>query len=168
MNEAHPGIARGLLLAWLGTAFAVVVTDRLTKDAIEAAFQAGESRPVTSFFNLVLAYNRGAAFSFLAEGTGWQRYAFMAIAIVAAVFILWLLVRHAQERLFSSALALILGGALGNLWDRATLGHVVDFLDFHAAGVHFPAFNVADSAITVGAALLILEGLLAPRRTPSQ
>jgi signal peptidase II len=168
MNEAHPGIARGLLLAWLGTAFAVVVADRLTKDAIEAAFQAGESRPVTSFFNLVLAYNRGAAFSFLAEGTGWQRYAFMAIAIVAAVFILWLLVRHAQERLFSSALALILGGALGNLWDRAALGHVVDFLDFHAAGVHFPAFNVADSAITVGAALLILEGLLAPRRTPSQ
>ena len=156
---------RALLLAlWLGIALVVGVSDRISKEAIELALQPGESRPVTSFFNLVLAYNRGAAFSFLADASGWQRYAFMGIALVAAGLILWLLLRHASERLFSLGLSLILGGALGNLWDRATLGHVVDFLDFHAAGLHFPAFNVADSAITVGAALLILEGLLAPRR----
>jgi signal peptidase II len=155
---------------WIGIALVVAVLDQAVKTVVENALQPGESRPVTGFFNLVLAYNRGAAFSFLSDASGWQRYAFIAIALVAVVMILWLLARHGSETLFSASLALILGGAVGNLWDRAVLGHVVDFLDFHAAGWHWPAFNVADSAITVGAALLIWDGLRNQRRgqaTPS-
>jgi len=116
-------------------------------------------REIAPFFNLVLAHNRGAAFSFLADAGGWQRVLFIGIAVAATAAILFLLAGHSSERLFSAGLALILGGALGNLWDRVALGHVVDFLDFHAFGWHFWAFNLADSTITVGAALLILDGL---------
>jgi signal peptidase II len=152
------------LVPWLGIAALVALADQSTKKLIESALQPGESRAFGSFFNLVLAYNRGAAFSFLADASGWQRPAFVVVALAAIVLILWLLTRHAGNRLFCLALALILGGALGNLWDRATLGHVVDFLDFHAAGYHWPAFNVADSAITVGAALLIFDGFRTQRR----
>jgi signal peptidase II len=152
------------LAPWLGVAAAVALADQSVKRLIESALQPGESRAFGSFFNLVLAYNRGAAFSLLANASGWQRPAFIAVAVAAIVLILWLLARHASDRLFCLGLALILGGALGNLWDRATLGHVVDFLDFHAAGYHWPAFNVADSAITVGAALLIYDGFRAQRR----
>jgi len=146
---------------WLAIAALVVVADQLSKSAISASLRLGEVREVTGFFNLVLAHNRGAAFSFLSDAGGWQRLLFIAIAVAATAFIVVMLARHSSERLFSVGLALILGGALGNLWDRIALGHVVDFLDFHAFGWHFWAFNLADSAITVGAGLLILDSLRA-------
>ena len=149
---------------WICAAAAVALADQASKWLIQSVLQPGESRPFTGFFNLVLAYNRGAAFSLFASASGWQRPAFIIIAIAAIALILWLLARHSSDRLFCLALALILGGALGNVWDRAILGHVVDFLDFHAGGYHWPAFNVADSAITVGAALLIYDGFRAQRR----
>jgi signal peptidase II len=145
---------------WLAVAAAIVVLDQVTKGAISASFRPGEVREVTSFFNLVLVYNRGAAFSFLSDAGGWQRVMFVGIAALAVAMIAVLLARHPGERLFCSGLALILGGALGNVWDRVALGQVVDFLDFHAFGWHFWAFNVADSAISVGAALTILDGLI--------
>jgi signal peptidase II len=148
---------------WLAFAAVVALADQAGKSAIGAQLRLGEVREVTGFFNLVLAYNRGAAFSFLSDAGGWQRGLFIAIAAAATALIVVLLARHAGERLFCAGLALILGGALGNLWDRVALGHVVDFLDFHAFGWHFWAFNLADSAITVGAGLLILDGLLAAR-----
>ena len=143
---------------WLGLAALVAVLDQATKTVLAAAFRAGEIREVTGFFNLVLVYNRGAAFSFLSDAAGWQRGFFIGIAAVAAVVIVVLLARHHGERLFCAGLALILGGALGNVCDRVVLGHVVDFLDFHVFGWHWPAFNLADSAITVGAVLLIGDG----------
>ena len=148
---------------WLLLAAALALADQASKAAISAHLRVGEVREITGFFNLVLAHNRGAAFSFLSDAGGWQRALFIAIAVAATAVIVVMLARHSSERLFSSGLALILGGALGNLWDRIVLGHVVDFLDFHAFGWHFWAFNLADSAITVGAALLILDGLLAAR-----
>ena len=142
---------------WYLLALAVIVADYLSKAAVLAAFAPGESRAVTPFFNLVLVFNKGAAFSFLAGAGGWQTLLFAAIALVAAVVLSVLIYRNPGKRLFSGGLALILGGALGNLHDRLVYGHVVDFLDLHAAGWHWPAFNVADSAITVGAAILIVE-----------
>ncbi len=154
---------RGALAPWLAIAAGVVLADQGVKALIVAALQPGESRAFTGFFNLVLAYNRGAAFSLLADASGWQRPVFMAVALAAVALIVWLLRRPSSNRLFSLGLSLILGGALGNLWDRARLGYVIDFLDFHALGYHWPAFNVADSAITVGAALLILDGFRAQR-----
>jgi signal peptidase II len=144
---------------WLLVAALLAVADQASKSAISANLRLGEVREITGFFNLVLAHNRGAAFSFLSEAGGWQRALFIGIAVLATAVIVVMLVRHSSERLFSAGLALILGGALGNLWDRIALGHVVDFLDFHALGWHFWAFNLADSAISVGAALLILDGL---------
>jgi signal peptidase II len=144
---------------WLGIAAIIVLLDQITKVAITKVFTYGESLPVTSFFNLVLAYNKGAAFSFLASESGWQRYLFTAIASFAVIFILYLLKKHAGQRLFCWALALILGGAIGNLIDRVLYGHVIDFLDFHVAGWHWPAFNVADMAIVGGAGLFILDEL---------
>ena len=120
----------------------------------------GESRVVAPFFNLVLVFNKGAAFSFLAGASGWQTPVFAAIAAVAAIVVSVLILRNTDKKIFCCGLALILGGALGNLCDRLLYGQVVDFLDFHAAGWHWPAFNVADSAITVGAGILILEGFL--------
>jgi signal peptidase II len=146
--------------AWFALAAAIVAADRVTKLIVLEAFATGESRAVTGFFNLVLVFNKGAAFSFLAGAPGWQTPLFAAIALAAAAFISFLLVRHPGRRLFCIGLALILGGALGNLWDRLEWGQVVDFLDFYAAGWHWPAFNVADSAITVGAGLLIAESFL--------
>ena len=146
---------------WLAIAALVVIADQASKGAISASLRLGEIREVTGFFNLVLAHNRGAAFSFLSDAGGWQRLLFIGIAVAATAFIVVMLARHSSERLFSAGLALILGGALGNLWDRIVLGHVVDFLDFHALGWHFWAFNLADSAITVGAGLLILDSLRA-------
>ena len=141
---------------WLGVSLAVIVADQATKAAIHAALGPGEQIVVTGFFSLVLAYNTGAAFSFLAGADGWQRWLFAVIAVVASVVIVWLL-RRGGSKAFCLGLALILGGALGNLWDRLALGKVVDFLLFHYAGWAYPAFNVADSAITVGAGLLILD-----------
>jgi len=141
---------------WLWLAAAVVVLDFATKQAVLAYFRPGEERPLLPFFSLVLAFNPGAAFSFLAGHSGWQRWLFAGIAVAASVVIVWLL-RRGGNAWYCAGLALILGGALGNLWDRLTLGQVVDFLLFHWRGWHYPAFNVADSAITVGAGLLIAD-----------
>lgn len=146
-----------MLKRWLGLAALVIVLDQLSKAAINIHFVFGESMAVTSFFNLVLAHNTGAAFSFLSDAGGMQRWLFSLIAVVASVWIVWLLRRHQTQKLFSLALAFILGGALGNLIDRIAYGYVVDFLDFHWGGYHFAAFNLADSAITCGAALLIWD-----------
>jgi signal peptidase II len=142
---------------WLGVSLAVIIADFLTKAAMLATFRPGEQLPVTAFFSLVLTFNTGAAFSFLAAGAGWQRWLFAAIAVAASAVIVWLL-RRGGAALLCLGLALILGGAIGNLWDRLTIGKVVDFLLFHYAGWAYPAFNVADSAITVGAGLVILDG----------
>ena len=147
------------MLRWLLIAGVVVVLDQITK-YVAIAELAGQA-PVegTSFFNLLLVYNRGAAFSFLAGMGGWQRYVFTVLALVASVWIIYLLRRYPQQSLFCLALSLVLGGAIGNVIDRMTIGAVVDFLDFHAYGWHWPAFNVADSAITGCAVLLIWDGL---------
>ena len=162
--ERHP--ARWLL--WLLPALAVVVLDQFTKQWVSALLQPSQTLEVTSFFKLVLWFNTGAAFSFLADADGWQRLVFVAIAVVAAVVIVRLLYRHPEQGLFCAGLSLILGGALGNLWDRIAHGHVVDFLLFHAGGWYFPAFNVADSAITVGAALIIIDGFMPKSREASR
>lgn len=144
---------------WLGIAAIIIMLDQITKITITKLFTLGESLPVTSFFNLVLAYNKGAAFSFLATESGWQRYFFTVMGIAAALFIIYLLKRHAGQRLFCWALALILGGALGNVIDRLLHGHVIDFLDFYMRNWHWPAFNVADMAICIGAGLFVLDEL---------
>jgi signal peptidase II len=154
-----------LMLPWLIVAAAVIAADQATKAAIQASLAVGQRVFVLPFFDLVLAFNTGAAFSFLADASGWQRGFFIAVALGATVLILYLLHRHTADRLFCAGLALILGGAIGNLWDRIVLGHVVDFLLFHAYGWHFPAFNVADSCITIGAGLLILDGFRSSKRT---
>lgn len=151
--------SRPRLAPWLAIAGVVVLLDQLTKILISQSFSYGESYPVTSFFNLVLVYNKGAAFSFLASQGGWQRYFFTAVSIIASIVIVYLLKKHGDKTLFSWALALILGGAVGNLIDRLLYGHVIDFLDFHAAGWHWPAFNIADCAIFIGAALFIIDEL---------
>jgi signal peptidase II len=152
------------LMAWLGWALLLLIADQFTKVLILGYYQLGDSTPVTSFFNIVRVHNSGAAFSFLASAGGWQRWFFTAIGIGAALLIVWMLKNHASQKLFAFALASILGGAVGNVIDRVLYGYVVDFLDFHWRGWHFPAFNVADSAITVGAACLILDELLRVRR----
>lgn len=149
----------GGLAPWLGIAVIVVLFDQVSKITVNRIFSYGDSHPITSFFNLVLAYNKGAAFSFLASGSGWQRYFFTLLGIAAALFIVYLLKRNAGQRLFCWALALILGGAVGNVIDRIVYGHVIDFLDFHVRGWHWPAFNIADSAICIGAVLFILDEL---------
>ncbi len=141
---------------WLALAAAVLVADRLTKVLVVASFVRGEELPITGFMSLVLAYNSGAAFSFLAGEPGWQRWFFTGIAVVASAFLIYML-RRGGSRPLRAGLALILGGALGNLWDRIAIGKVVDFLLLHYGAWSWPAFNVADSAITVGAALLILD-----------
>ena len=145
---------------WFGLAGLIVILDRLTKTIVLDMFAPGESRVVAGFFNLVLVFNKGAAFSFLAAAQGWQTPLFAAIAVLASCVIGFLIVRNTEKKLFSFGLALILGGALGNLYDRLVYGQVVDFLDFHAAGWHWPAFNIADAAITVGAAILIAESFM--------
>jgi len=152
------------MLQWLGLATIILMADQFTKVMILGFYQLGDSTYVTSFFNVVRAHNSGAAFSFLAGASGWQRWFFTVIGVLAAALILWLLKSHAGQKLFAFAMACILGGAIGNVIDRVRFGYVVDFLDFHWHGWHFPAFNVADSAITVGAACLILDELLRVRR----
>ncbi|WP_323121028.1 signal peptidase II [Burkholderia alba] len=149
----------GSLAPWLGISLIVILFDQLTKIAVLKTFAYGVLHPVAPFFNLTLIYNRGAAFGFLATAGGWQRWAFTALGIGATLVICYLLKRHGHQRLFSTSLALILGGALGNVIDRLVYGHVIDFLDFHVAGWHWPAFNLADSAITIGAILLIYDEL---------
>jgi signal peptidase II len=143
--------ARGL---WISAA--VIAADQLTKAAVLATIREGDGWAVTGFFSLVLTFNTGAAFSFLASASGWQRWFFAAIAAMAAIVIVMLLKRGGSA-MYSTGLALILGGALGNLYDRLALGKVVDFLLFHYAGWAYPAFNLADSAITIGAVLLVAD-----------
>lgn len=159
-TSSTPGLSQWLLIAAL-----IIVADQLTKVLVIGAFQLGDVRPVTGFFNLVRAHNYGAAFSFLHTASGWQRWFFLGIGIAAAGFIIWMLRRHGEQKLFCWALTLILGGALGNVIDRAVHGYVVDFIQVHAGGWYFPAFNIADSAITIGAILLILDELRRVRRT---
>lgn len=152
------------MLPWVALAAAIVLIDQSTKLAIERTFDYGDVEPITSYFNLVLTYNKGAAFSFLASASGWQKHFLTVIGIGASLFILYLLARHGHQRLFSLALAMILGGAIGNVIDRLAYGHVIDFLDFHVGGWHWPAFNMADSAIVGGAILLVVDELLRVRR----
>ena len=160
------------MLLWLGIAFVILLADQFTKLLIVGSFALGDSQTVTSFFNLVRVHNSGAAFSMLSNASGWQRWFFTGIGVVATFFILWLLRSHPTQKLFCFALALVLGGAVGNVIDRIAYGHVVDFLDFHWDWLspvfyqgHFPAFNVADSAISVGAVCLILDELIRVRKS---
>ena len=147
---------------WLAISALVIVLDLLTKAIIQKSLAPNETLVITPFFNLVLAFNTGAAFSFLANADGWQREFFIAISVAISIFLLWMMRRHPHNRLLCFALALVLGGAMGNLYDRVVLGHVVDFIQVHAAGHAFPAFNVADSAISIGAVLLILDSFRKP------
>jgi signal peptidase II len=143
----------------------VLLADQFTKILILGHYQLGDSTVVTGFFNVVRVHNAGAAFSFLSDASGWQRWLFVGIGAVAMVLIVWMLRSNHTQRLFSAALALILGGAMGNVLDRLLYGYVVDFIDVHWAGWHFPAFNVADSAISLGAVALIVDELLRVRRS---
>lgn len=170
-TQAVPAMPAGYMAArrWFALAIVIIIADQATKWLASNLLCCRPPVAVTSFFNLVLAHNPGAAFSFLADQPGWQRWFFAAIALIASIVISVLLVQHAKrqsERWFCAGLALILGGAVGNLIDRVLYGYVVDFLDFHAGGWHWPAFNVADSAISVGAALLIIDSFR-PARAPN-
>ena len=147
------------LLPWLGIAFITILLDQFSKVLIVGSLQLRDSHTITSFFNIVRWHNTGAAFSFLAGADGWQRWFFIGLGAVAAFVIVWMLRSHAGQRLFCWSLALILGGAVGNVIDRVWHGYVVDFIQVHYANLFFPSFNIADSAITVGAALLILDEL---------
>jgi signal peptidase II len=167
LSRTGPGLA-----FWLGLAVLVIVADQFTKTLILGWFQLGDSRPVTGFFNLVRVHNTGAAFSFLAGAGGWQRWFFVGIGIAASVFIVWMLRSHPGQKLFAFSLAMILGGAIGNVVDRLLHGYVVDFLQFRFGfleglfhGGYFPSFNIADMAITAGAIGLILDELLRVRRS---
>jgi signal peptidase II len=160
------------MFVWLGIALVILLADQFTKVLIIGSFELGDSQTVTSFFNLVRVHNSGAAFSFLSSASGWQRWLFTGIGVGAAGFIVWLLRSHPNQRLFCFALALVLGGAIGNVIDRVLWGYVIDFLDFHWDWLaplfyqgHFPAFNVADSAISVGTVCLILDELLRVRQS---
>lgn len=154
-SRLHPGIP------WLVLALALVVADQIIKAWVLTALTPYEPVAVTPFFNLVLVHNTGAAFSLLADAGGWQRWFFVILTLViAAIVAIWLW-RSAgrRHRATPLALALVLGGAIGNLIDRLRFGHVIDFLDFHVGGWHWPAFNLADSAITCGAVLLVVLAL---------
>ena len=147
------------LAPWLGLSLIVILFDQLTKIAVKKVFAYATPYVVTPFFNIFFVLNRGAAFSFLSTASGWQRWAFTALGVAAACVIVYLLKRHGNQKLFCTALALIMGGALGNVIDRLVHGRVIDFLDFHVGGWHWPAFNLADSAIVIGAMLLVLDEL---------
>jgi signal peptidase II len=160
------------LWPWLGLAAAVLLLDQFTKVLILGYYQLGDSTRVTGFFNVVRVHNTGAAFSFLHDAGGWQRWFFTAIGVAAAVFIVWMLRSHPGQKLFAFALSCILGGALGNVIDRLLHGYVVDMLDFHWSflsglfpGGHFPAFNIADAGITIGAVALVLDELRRVRQS---
>ncbi len=151
------------MLQWLSISAVVVAVDLYTKHLVQAAFSYGEHLTITSFFDLVRYHNEGAAFSFLASAGGWQKLFFSGVSIVAIAVITYLLRKHASQKLFCFGLALVLGGAIGNLYDRVTLGYVVDFLFFHYQTLYWPAFNVADSAICVGVGLLLLDSFKRPQ-----
>lgn len=152
-------------LKWLWLALAVIVLDLVTKAWFSTHMQLGESRQLLPFFSWTLAHNYGAAFSFLHDAGGWQRWFFGAIAVMVSVGIVgWLFKLKPNERFLAFGLALVLGGAIGNLHDRMTLGYVVDFVHVHYGTWHFPAFNIADCGITVGAFILIVDSLFLERR----
>jgi signal peptidase II len=165
-RSGGPGLA-----FWLVLAAAVILADQVTKTLILSSFSYGEVRPVTSFFNLVRVHNTGAAFSFLAGASGWQRWFFIGLGLAASAFIVWMIRSNPSQRLFCFAVTMIMGGALGNVVDRTLHGHVVDFLQFRFGflaplfpGGYFPSFNLADSAITLGAICLVLDEILRVRR----
>ena len=145
------------LIKWLSISAIVITLDLYTKHLILDAFAYGDMRTVTSFFDLVRYHNEGAAFGFLNDAGGWQKWFFTAISVIAAIVITYLIKKHSEQKLFCLGLALVLGGAIGNLYDRITLGYVVDFLNFHINNHYWPAFNVADSAICVGVGLLLWD-----------
>lgn len=159
------------LWLWLGLAGIVILADQITKTAIIGAFQLGDAHPVTDFFSLVRAHNKGAAFSFLADAAGWQRWFFTVLGLGVSGFIVWMLRSHPTQKLFCFAVTMIMGGALGNVIDRLLHGYVVDFLQFRFAllspvfpGGYFPSFNIADSAITLGAVCMVLDEVLRVRK----
>jgi len=164
--------ARINLWLWLGLSLVIFLIDQYTKVLIVGSFQYGDNQTITSYFNLVRVHNTGAAFSFLASASGWQRWFFIGLGTVAAIFMLWMLKSHPSQKLFSFAIACILGGAVGNVVDRIIYGYVVDFLQFHWSWLEplfpsgfFPSFNVADSAISLGAFCLILDEILRVKKT---
>ena len=165
MAKGFSSSSSSSMLPWLGLALIFLIADQFTKILILGYYQLGDSTAITSFFNICRVHNTGAAFSFLADASGWQRWFFTGIGVAAVGVILWMLKAHPGQKLFSFALACILGGAVGNVIDRVRYGYVVDFLDFYWGTWHFPAFNIADSAISVGAACLILDELLRVRKT---
>ena len=165
MATAKKAAASGRLWPWLAIAAIVILLDQLAKTLVLHEFRLGDSRTITSFFNLVRVHNTGAAFSFLAGASGWQRWFFVALGVAAAGFIVWMLRSHGGQKLFAWALTLILGGALGNVIDRLLHGYVVDFIQVHHRGWYFPSFNLADSAITLGAVLLVADELRRVRKT---
>jgi len=156
--------ARAIACLWLAWALLLLAFDQISKQWIVRNYHLGEWTAVSGFFNIVRAHNSGAAFSFLATAGGWQHGLFIGIGVLACAFIVWQLLRHPQRRLYALALASILGGAAGNVLDRLQYGYVVDFLDFYWGRWHFPAFNVADSAISLGVACLLLDEWLRPRQ----
>ena len=162
MSSPAPRNALALMLPWLVLAVLVGVLDQVTKQLVLANLHRGEMIPVTGFFDLVLVYNTGAAFSFLAEHSGWQRWFFTVLALAISAWLLALMHHHRPEKLLPAAFALIIGGALGNVYDRIVHGAVVDFLHFHYAGWSWPAFNLADSAITVGVVMMLWGQLFGP------
>ena len=172
-SSANPSSSTSLWF-WLGLAVIVILADQVTKTLIIGWLQLGDSRPVTGYFNIVRAHNAGAAFSFLAEAGGWQRWFFVGLGAVASGFIVWMLRSHPTQKLFCFAVSMIMGGALGNVIDRLLHGHVIDFLQFRFsvlqplfAGGYFPSFNIADSAITLGAVCLILDEIIRVRQARS-
>lgn len=160
----HDGTRKPAYWPWLLWAAVLIGIDQFTKQWILSFYEYGDWTPITGFFNIVRAHNTGAAFSFLAEHGGWQRWLFVGIGVVATVLIVWQLRKHPEQKFFCFAIASILGGAIGNVVDRLMHGYVVDFLDFHWGGWHYPAFNVADIAICTGAACLVLDEVLRSRR----
>ncbi len=147
---------------WMSVSAVVFGLDLYTKHLIQNAFEYAELLKITSFFDLVRYHNEGAAFSFLSNAGGWQRWFFSGISMIAILVITYLIKKHQSQKLFCLGLALLLGGAIGNLYDRLTLGYVVDFLSFHLNDWFWPAFNVADSAICVGVALLLIDSFKKP------
>lgn len=166
--SASSGPSLGL---WLALAGIVILLDQITKTLIIGSFRLGDSHPVWSFFNLVRVHNTGAAFSFLAGASGWQRWFFIGLGFAASAFIVWMIRGHPTQKLFCFAVTMIMGGALGNVIDRLLHGYVVDFLQFRFSvleplfpGGYFPSFNIADSAITLGAICVILDEILRVKR----
>lgn len=153
---------------WLAISVIVIALDQLTKAVIQARFEYGETHYVAPFFNLVLVYNKGAAFSFLADAGGWQRGFFIVLTLGIAGVLIWMMRSSPANRPLCVALSLVLGGAFGNLYDRVALGHVVDFIQWHAAGYYWPAFNIADSAIFLGAIGLVVDGFRKPAAPGTQ